>query len=83
MEHHFELPVEYKGEELNLIGRLSVYGYVYKFNIIINDVEFVFEKDDDGKYRVLRDESTPGPGNAVDRGLVQAVVKVLDGLSEA
>lgn len=81
MEHEFELPVLYKGEELNLAGRLVTLGYIYKFYIMINDEEFVFEKDDDGKYRVLAESITSG--KSVDVGLIEAVIVVLDSLSEA
>jgi len=81
MEHLFEIPVEYKGEELNLNGRVSVLGYVYKIYIVINEEEFVFEKDDDGKYRVLVEGSAVG--KSVDKGLIEAVIAVLDGLSES
>lgn len=81
MEHEFELPVRHKGEEVNLNGRLVTMGYIYKFYIMINENEFVFEKDDDGKYRVLTEGIASG--KPVDVGLIEAVIAVLDSLSGA
>lgn len=81
MEQEFELPVEYRGQELNFAGRIVTVGYVYKLYIMIHDEEFVFERDDDGKYRVLTEGVTYE--KPVDRGLLEAVIAVLDGLSEA
>ena len=81
MNHHFELPVKYKGEELNLIGRLTTVGYIYKFYIVIHGEQVVFEKDDDGKYRVLLEGNASG--KLIDHELMEAVIAVLDSLSEA
>ena len=81
MEHYFDLPVKYKSEELNLKGRLSTFGYTYKFYIIVNGHELVFEKDDDGKYRVINE--TTELHKTVDIELLKAIVSVLDGLVEA
>ncbi len=53
MEHFFVLPVNYKGEALNIKSRLVTFGYVYKFYIIVNGSELVFEKDDEQNYRVI------------------------------
>lgn len=80
MEHYFDLPVTYNGEELNYKGRLSTFGYIYKFFIVIEGKEFVFEKDDEGMYRVLNETEITGK---TDIGLIKAIVAVLDGLAEA
>jgi hypothetical protein len=79
MEHHFELPVEYKGEELNLTGRLSTFGFVYRLFITIEGQEYVFEKDDHEKYRVLSVSNSAG--QFADQELIESVIDVLDSLS--
>jgi len=56
MEHNFELPVLHKGEELILNGRLIASAFSYKFFIIVNGTELIFEKDDEGEFRVLVQE---------------------------
>jgi hypothetical protein len=36
MGEQFELPVEYKGEQLMLVASLLVTGYTHKFNVDVN-----------------------------------------------
>lgn len=79
MEHYFELPVNYNGEERNFKGRLVTFGYLYKFNIAVDGQELVFEKDDEQQYRVLKAEEK---GNkSIDPGLLQVIIEVLSNLS--
>lgn len=80
MEHFFELPVLYKGAELNLQGRLVTFGYTYKFYIIVNRHELVFEKDDEQHYRVLSESI---PGKTIDHDLIAAIITTLESLAEA
>ncbi len=76
MEHFFELPVTYNKEALSLKGRLVTFGYVYKFHIIANGRELVFEKDDEQNYRVL---TTDGDVNnkSFDKELIEAIIESL------
>ncbi len=80
MEHFFELPVTYKGEELSLPGRLVAFGHAYRFHITINDQEFIFEKDDEQHYRVLHAEGQPD--KPVDNGLLAAIIDTLKSLQD-
>jgi len=79
MEHYFDLPVVYNGEEQVYKGRLATFGYVYKFYIVVDGRELVFEKDDEGQYRVLTESEDKD--KSVDAGLLQAVIKSLEHLS--
>lgn len=80
MEHYFEIPVEYNGVKLSFKGRLSTFGYTYKFFIVVNGNEFVFEKDDDGKYRVINESNELH--KPIDIELLKTIVSVLDGLGD-
>lgn len=80
MEHYFELPVAYNREELNFKGRLATFGYVYKFYIVVDGRELVFEKDDEGEYRVLTEKDDKH--KPVDAGLLQAIITALGELSK-
>lgn len=73
MEHFFTLPVVYEGKELSYNARLVTFGYSYKFYIMIDGKEIVFEKDDEGLYRVVTDE----PGLTLDRRFLQEIVNAL------
>lgn len=78
MEHYFELPVTYHGEERNFKGRLVTFGYVYKLYIIVDGRELVFEKDDEQQYRVLAEEADKN--KPVDPHLMRAIIEALSNL---
>lgn len=80
MEHSFELPVTYKNTELLLPGRLVAFTYSYKFYITVSDIELIFERDDNGAFRVVKQENMPVNYNDIDRGLIAAIIDVLDNL---
>ncbi len=80
MEHSFELPVTYKNTELLLPGRLVAFTYSYKFYITVSDIELIFERDDNGAFRVVKQENMPVNYNDIDRGLIAAIIDVLDSL---
>ena len=80
MEHYFELPVNHNGEERIYKGRLVTFGYVYKFYIVVDKQELVFEKDDEGHYRALVAEGKDS--KAIDPALIQAIVRTLEKLSD-
>ena len=78
MEHYFELPVEYKGEGLSFKGRLVTFGYVYKFHIVVNGEELIFEKDDEDHYRVV---SASQIEISIEKGLLEAIIHALNQLA--
>ncbi|MDR3678723.1 MAG: hypothetical protein P4L41_02080 [Flavipsychrobacter sp.] len=75
----FELPVVYKGQEMEFGARLVISGYVYQFIIIVNDRDLVFEKDDEGNYRVIN--YTPAISVHVDTALLEAIIVSLKEIS--
>lgn len=78
MEHFFELPVSYEGKELTFNGRLVTFGYSYKFYIVVNGEELVFEKDDSGDYRVVAAQKEP----RAEKGLLESIIVSLAKLQE-
>lgn len=53
MEHFFELPITHNNQELILKARLATFAYTFKFYVIVNGQELIFERDDNGAFRVL------------------------------
>lgn len=53
MEEHFILPVNYKGATHNMDCTLKASGYSHRFEFLINNAVFSFEKDDSGSYRAI------------------------------
>ncbi|AYD47284.1 MAG TPA: hypothetical protein VFQ86_05585 [Arachidicoccus soli] len=80
MEHYFDLPVSLNGEEHNFKGRLVTFGYVYKFYIVIEGKEYIFEKDDEQQYRVLSENQKEK--KVVDPDLIAAIIDSLNVLSK-
>lgn len=79
MDHYFELPVIYKGEEQTFKGRLATFGYVYKFYIVADGQELVFEKDEEGQYRVFSENEKSAKN--LDPELIQVMMATLNQLS--
>ncbi len=75
----FELPVVYNGEELEYKARAVMSGYSYRFYVIVNDEELVFEKDDEQNYRVL---SERGADMQVKPALLEAIIHSLRQITE-
>jgi hypothetical protein len=76
MEHYFELPLNYGGEERILKGRLATFAYMYKFYIVVDGKELVFERDDEHNFRVI--SSQDHQGNGVDEGLLACIIEALE-----
>lgn len=74
MEHFFSLPVRYNGEELSFNGRLVTFAYTYKFYIVVDNKEFVFERDDELNFRVLDESDNSHTTNA---DLLNAIISSL------
>lgn len=83
MEHYFVLPVTYNGEVRNYNGRLVTFGYTYRFYIVVDGQEFVFEKDDEGQYRVFAERRNEDhkSGKEIDTILIQTIIIALTSLS--
>jgi hypothetical protein len=81
MEHFFELPVPYNGTELMLKGRLVTFAYTYKFYIIAEGEELVFERDYDNQLRVLLNDAHKSSN--IDPKLIAAIATVLDQVQSA
>lgn len=78
MEHYFDLPVAVNGKERNFKGRLVTFGYVYKFYVIVDGQELIFEKDDEQQYRILSGEYIKA--RTIEPDLIQIIITALDDL---
>jgi len=76
MNEPFNLPVTYKGEELELKARFERWGYTHRFVVLFGETTVTFEPDDEGNYRAL------GEGQ-IEIGLLQMVASKLAALSRS
>lgn len=77
MNETITLPVEYKGGTIELPLTIVPLGYTYQLHVELTGKKLIFEKDDDGEYRVI---DASGSASKEDRELVQAVLQTLQAL---
>lgn len=75
MEHFFELPIKYRGEELLLKTRLVTFAYTYKFHIIVDNKELIVERDEERNFRVIASDNVSAA--SIDPELVKNIVEQL------
>lgn len=77
MEEEFILPVEYKSKQMELPCVFRKLGYTYKISIIVNNQEFNFEPDEEGRFRVVF-ANIHEDRSATDRALLIAITDQLN-----
>ena len=77
MEEQFELPVQYKGQELVLKASLQVTGYTHKFLVDVNGQNIAFEPDEDRKYRAVIPFEDLGKNKSVNIELLKEIVEAI------
>lgn len=70
MNEPFLLHLTYCGKEYELPARFERWGYTHRFAVMIEDVTYLFEPDEEGSYRVLSETIEALTTSA---GLLQAV----------
>ena len=79
MEEEFEIPVVYRNQQLNFKAKHLILGsYTQKIQVIVNDVEVLFEVDEDRSYRAYIDPTNKEAIDNADKQLLEAIIKVLE-----
>lgn len=73
----FELTVEHNGKEQQLDAQLLVTGYTHKFLVVVNGIEVVFERDEEGGYRALVPDADEKTMRKLDVSLLQKIADTL------
>ncbi len=55
MNEPFEIPLTYKGKELEFTAQLLQLGYTHKFKVWVEDYEVLYEPDEERTYRAVVD----------------------------
>ena len=77
MHEKFQLPVEYKGEELALNTSLLLTGFTHKFIVEVFGQEVIFEPDEDRNYRAIIPYEDIGKNKNIDQELLKEIAIVL------
>lgn len=79
MNEPFVIPVIYQGTEHEFKACFERWGYTHRIAVLIEDITFTFEPDEEGGYRAMN-ETNPGKVNI---RLLQAVAEKLAKLSSS
>jgi len=77
MNETIMLPVEYMGDSHELPLTIVPLGYTYQLHIQVEGKTLIFEKDDQGEYRVI---DAVHDASGASKGLVAAIVATLQAL---
>jgi hypothetical protein len=78
MDNSFDIPVLYKGEEINFKAELVIAGFTSRINVDVNGIIIFFEPDEERNYRALVDSSTPQ--KQIDIALLKAIADKIQSL---
>ena len=77
MNETIMLPVDYQDETIELPLTIVPQGYTYQLHIEVEERTLIFEKDDQGDYRVI---DMTGGQEHVSKSLVLAILETLQAL---
>jgi hypothetical protein len=77
MDGQFELPVQYKEQELMFKASLLVTGYTHKFNVDVNGQIIVFEPDEERNYRAVIPYDDINQNRVIDIELLKAITTTI------
>ena len=74
MNEPFILALSYQNRELEFPAAFQRYGFTYRIAVVIEEITYLFEPDEEGQYRALTEDH---PDKKPDTGLLQAVAEKL------
>jgi hypothetical protein len=80
-EQKFELPVEYKSQELMLKASLQVIGYTHKFMVEVEGHSIIFEPEEERNYRGIVPYDQVGKQKHIDLYLLKAISEAIKNLA--
>jgi hypothetical protein len=78
LEEPFILEVEHHGRQLQLETRLLRLGFTWKFAVIVDEIEIMFERDEDGGIRAVVPEGVDNNSRrSIDGSLLQSIAETI------
>jgi hypothetical protein len=75
-----ELPVKYNGKECMFPGKLHLYSYTQKIEILVHGVSVMFERDEEREWRAIVDPSELEKSKSIDGDLLQAIANAINSI---
>jgi len=76
MAEHFTLEVNYQGKNKIIEGELRQLGFTHKIYIEVNEIEVIFEPDEERNYRVIIEK--PENIDKIDKDLLKIIKEELE-----
>ncbi len=83
MADSFGIEVEFKGKVYDFEAQLVSTGYTYKFCVIINGIEVVYEPDEERSYRAMVNGTDQAKISDLDRELIKLTGSILESIRNA
>ncbi len=80
MDESFEIPVLFRGQQLNFTSRLLVYGYNHKIEVDVNGIQIMFEPDEERNYRALINLEQIQKSDKVNVELLKAIAAAIESI---
>jgi hypothetical protein len=78
LDEPFILEVEHNGRQLQLETRFMRLGYTYKFAVVVDEIEILFERDEEGGLRaVLPDGFDETSKRRIDPSLLVSIAETI------
>lgn len=77
MNEPFIVTVSYQGKEYEFKARLERWGYAHRIAVLIDEVTFNFEPDEEGGYRALLNSQHSLKVNSFDLQILETVTEKL------
>jgi hypothetical protein len=78
MNDPFYIPVSYKNTDYQFEAQLLTTAYGYKIEVLVGDVSFMFERDEEGNFRALPSQPENDRVLKTDPVLLQAVANSIE-----
>jgi hypothetical protein len=78
MEDPFVLEVDHNGKKIELETRFIRLGYTWKFSVMIDETEVLFERDESGSFRAVIPEGIYEKKGSMDVSLLQKIAGMLE-----
>lgn len=80
MNEPFLLEVTYQNKPYEFHASFQRYGYTYRIVVVINELNYIFEPDEESNYRVI---AIPAATGQVDAGLLHAIAEKLQSIQNS
>jgi hypothetical protein len=79
MDEAFVLEVEHNGKPLQFETRLMRLGYTYKLSVMVDEIEILFERDEEGGFRAIVPEGVDQKNRrSIDPALLKSIADAIE-----